>query len=168
MSETRCYVFRFENLPIYSQFWSTKSVNKWEISNRDRWRPRHHERTVGFFAACKYVCGRDRCKSRQKWEWQWVNIRVCCFLAIDRFRIENNTLFVRASFFSSFLSIVGMYLVLFLSFSFLFSRDISQWFFFFTRVIFRMGKRVDSNSIGQDADRSRVIFLLNRLQTLYL
>ena len=31
-----------------------------------------------------------------------------------------------------------------------------------------MGKRVDSNSIGQDADRSRVIFLLNRLQTLYL
>lgn len=41
------------------------------------------------------------------------------FLAIDRFRIENNTQFVRASFFFplSFLSTVGMYLyVLFLSF----------------------------------------------------
>lgn len=48
-------------------------------------------------------------------------------------------------------------------FSVIFSLSLSL-----ARVIFRMGKRVDSNSIGQDADRSRVIFLLNRLQTLYL
>lgn len=101
------------------------------------------------------------------------------FLAIDRFRIENNTQFVRASFFSppSFLSTVGMYLyVLFLSFFLFFLLslgNISRWFSLslslsLARVIFRMGKKVDSNSIGQDADRSRVIFLLNRLQTLYL
>ena len=100
------------------------------------------------------------------------------FLAIDRFRIENNTQFVRASFFSPPLfSFYRRYVSLrsfsiFFSFLSPFSREYFSVIFSLplslARVIFRMGKRVDSNSIGQDADRSRVIFLLNRLQTLYL